>query len=1079
MSVFRRSSVSKPSLLGKKRGRAAQHRLSFESLENRTLLTATAPGLGVGVDLGSISYYDTSYMWANVMEQSNDQWMVGQESSTWNITGGVSLPSGIAMPAFDSNGYPIGLGGLAAQNYALYTMIFTNSAAEYPAGTYTLTFAGAGTVRIQNGNQPTQSFTQSGGSGTVFNVNIMDDSRGIIVVITSSDPSNYVRNISLVMPGLQQTYQTNPFNPKFLASLQPFSTIRFLGMMVPDFGSATTSDGQSGPLTWAESTPPTYFTQAVQSGISVEYMVDLCNILHENMWVTMPVNADSEYVTNFAQYVEENLNPNLKVYVEYGNELWNWAYSYSYNYVQAYANANNESHAYATADLTAACWSLWEQVYAGQTNRMVRVVTTQFANPSLLSQELTRLIATSSPTDPDHGFDVVSGAAYFSPDTSSYNASTTVGDIEAGMMADLAGAWRQQLQSFMATVASFEAQLGRPIPVDMYEGGVSLVAPSGASWWNAYIAAQSDSGMYGVINTFLDDLEEAGVAGIEYNEFVGTATQYGEWGTMEYLGEPSSLTPKYNALAGFTNLVLTGGSSTPVTAGTPLQFTVTVYDANDSTIDTSFTGWVQFTSTDLEAQLPATYSFTPGNNGVRTFTVTLKTAGTQSVSVYAQPDGLAVTQSGIVVQPAPIGSLVITQLPSKVYAGLTDGFQVAACDSYGNVITGFTGTVQFTSSDPDADLPSSYTFTSANAGVHLFSAELETPGTQTITATAATVPAITGSASTTVAAVVAQRDTTTQGNWIGTYGSQGYDLFNVVSSLPSYATVTMTGESLWTWASPTTVPEALERPGGTSRTAATAYSATSFTVDVNLTDGKQHNLALYFVDWDAVGRSEQVQLTNAVTGAVLDTETVSSFQNGAYLDWTVSGNVLIKFTRLLGGNAVCSGIFLDPVPGSLVRTDTTTQGNWIGTYGSQGYDIFAEANTFPSDDTVTLTEGGLWTWVSPTTQTRALQRPVGFIRTAAGAVAPSTLTLDVNLADGKWHNLALYFLDFYDSTTTEQVKLINPTTGAVLDTETVSSFYEGVYLVWHVKGNVVIQITCLSGPEAVVNGLFLDPASSP
>ena len=59
------------------------------------------------------------------------------------------------------------------------------------------------------------------------------------------------------------------------------------------------------------------------------------------------------------------------------------------------------------------------------------------------------------------------------------------------MTADLeSGPWQQQLQSFMATVASFESELGRPIPVDMYEGGVGIKAPSGASWWNAYVAAR-------------------------------------------------------------------------------------------------------------------------------------------------------------------------------------------------------------------------------------------------------------------------------------------------------------------------------------------------------------------------------------------------------------------------------------------------------------------------------------------------------------------------------------------------------------------------------------------------------------
>jgi hypothetical protein len=52
-----------------------------------------------------------------------------------------------------------------------------------------------------------------------------------------------------------------------------------------------------------------------------------------------------------------------------------------------------------------------------------------------------------------------------------------------------------------------------------------------------------------------------------------------------------------------------------------------------------------------------------------------------------------------------------------------------------------------------------------------------------------------------------------------------------------------------------------------------------------------------------------VQLTNAATGTVLDTETVSSFPSGVYPQWAVCGNVLITITRLAGKNAVLSGLF--------------------------------------------------------------------------------------------------------------------------------------------------------------------------
>ena len=82
-------------------------------------------------------------------------------------------------------------------------------------------------------------------------------------------------------------------------------------------------------------------------------------------------------------------------------------------------------------------------------------------------------------------------------------------------------------------------------------------------------------------------------------------------------------------------------------------------------------------------------------------------------------------------------------------------------------------------------------------------------------------------------------------------------------------------------------------------------------MDVDLTDGNTHDLELYFLDWDSTARSEQVQISNAATGAVLDTETVSSFHAGVYDNWQVSGNVVIKITKLTGANAVLSGLFID------------------------------------------------------------------------------------------------------------------------------------------------------------------------
>ena len=171
-----------------------------------------------------------------------------------------------------------------------------------------------------------------------------------------------------------------------------------------------------------------------------------------------------------------------------------------------------------------------------------------------------------------------------------------------------------------------------------------------------------------------------------------------------------------------------------------------------------------------------------------------------------------------------------------------------------------------------------------------------------------------GSVSAVATAAFIKQDTTTQGTWIGTYGSQGYDVIGNAANLPSYDTVTPSGQASYTWAANSTDPRALQNAGGSGRIAACWYSASSFTVDVNLTDGQTHDLELYFLDWDSTARGETVQISNASTGAVLNTETVTSFHSGVYLDWAVSGNVDITVTRQAGANAVLSGLFFDPPP---------------------------------------------------------------------------------------------------------------------------------------------------------------------
>ena len=51
------------------------------------------------------------------------------------------------------------------------------------------------------------------------------------------------------------------------------------------------------------------------------------------------------------------------------------------------------------------------------------------------------------------------------------------------------------------------------------------------------------------------------------------------------------------------------------------------------------------------------------------------------------------------------------------------------------MVTGYTGTIHFTSTDNAAMLPGDYIFLAGDAGVHAFSPTLKTAGSRTLTAT--------------------------------------------------------------------------------------------------------------------------------------------------------------------------------------------------------------------------------------------------------------------------------------------------------------------------------------------------------
>lgn len=152
-------------------------------------------------------------------------------------------------------------------------------------------------------------------------------------------------------------------------------------------------------------------------------------------------------------------------------------------------------------------------------------------------------------------------------------------------------------------------------------------------------------------------------------------------------------------------------------------------------------------------------------------------------------------------------------------------------------------------------------------------------------------------------------DTNTRGSWKGVYGADGYNIIGSSFKYPSYIQVTPSGKSDWVWNSATTDSRALSTADGTSREAGCWYSSGGFTIDLRITDGATHRVAIYLCDWDYANRTETVELLNGDTGAVLQSQTLSGFSGGQYLVWDFKGHVQLRFTRLAGPNAIVNGLF--------------------------------------------------------------------------------------------------------------------------------------------------------------------------
>lgn len=183
-----------------------------------------------------------------------------------------------------------------------------------------------------------------------------------------------------------------------------------------------------------------------------------------------------------------------------------------------------------------------------------------------------------------------------------------------------------------------------------------------------------------------------------------------------------------------TRLTVTGIPSS-VTAGTAYGVRVTAVNGNGTRV-TSYSDTVTLTSSDARATFaPDSHKFEVGDGGAFDFTVTFRSAGSQSVSA-ADVANRSGAQNNIAVAAAAASALAVSGVTSPITARATASLTVVARDLYGNTDRSYRGTVHFASTDTSAVLPADYTFRAEDNGAHTFAGvSFRSAGSQTITAT--------------------------------------------------------------------------------------------------------------------------------------------------------------------------------------------------------------------------------------------------------------------------------------------------------------------------------------------------------
>ncbi|GAB4133053.1 MAG: hypothetical protein Fur0046_03410 [Cyanobacteria bacterium J069] len=518
----------------------------------------------LGIGLTSINDFSTQLPFLDLFKTAR-AW-IPQTSRTWDTRESVLQ--------LDANGWPTHLPtATSGTTYTkLSTLLLRDIAGAYRPGRYVVMYDGQGT--LEYGFNATKLGSLSKPGRDVIQVDNSKDA-GILLSLTATDPQktgDYLRNIRVYHEDdLPLVEQGLIFNPTFQERIQSFGALRFMDWM-------KTNNSDQGE--WRDRPQPTDASWAWK-GASVETMVALANEMQVSPWFNMPHQATDEYIANFAAYVRDHLDPKLRVYVEFSNEVWNWQFSQAH-YAQAQAEARwgkdvqggwMQWYGMRTAEMA----QIWKETFGekgaggslAEPDRVVTVLATQTGWKGLETYALNTPAWVAEGNEPAwKAVDAYAVTGYFGNNLGSPTHANTVrswlsepdgGFEKAFQHLSAGGLLGTSKDSVKDTVDLFNYHAAIAEQHDLqlvaYEGGQHIVGISGiendAQLTQFFIELNRRPEMSALYQQLLDGWKAAG--GTLFNHFVDIAkpSKWGSWGMMESLYQTDA--PKYTALLDFIN----------------------------------------------------------------------------------------------------------------------------------------------------------------------------------------------------------------------------------------------------------------------------------------------------------------------------------------------------------------------------------------------------------------------------------------------------------------------------------------------------------------------------------------------